>query len=95
MRQREAGTPGQENPGADRGLGTIRGRQRGQPDKGSKARFARGNPRAATYGMGGKHRREVAAGRQERRPGGRLFRDRAIDGGKEAVAKIERSDVDG
>ena len=42
--QREEGAPGIDNPGADRDLGTGRGRKGGQPDRGTQAQLAQGNP---------------------------------------------------
>ena len=45
--------------------------------------------------MGGKRIRAVVYVGQDFRPGGRLLRDQAREGGEEAGAKIERSSVDG
>ena len=91
----EGDTPVRENPGADRDLVTGRERKGGQPDRGIQAWLTQRNPWAIIVGMGGKHRRVVASGRQERRPGGRSIRDRAREGWEGTGAKRERSGADG
>ena len=72
-RQREEGTPGRENPGSNRDLiaqfedGKGGATGLGKAETGSREKIL-GMP-----SRGGKRRREVESGRQERCPGGRLL----------------------
>ena len=90
----EEGTPGRENYGASRDLGTGRGQQGGATRRGKLGTACMRNS-FGTPGMGGKHRQAVEAGGRERRPGGRLICDQEREGGEEVGANIERSGVEG
>ena len=81
-RQREDRTPGRDNPGSDRDLVTGLGRKRVVTRRG-KAGTARARNSFGPPGMGGKRRRAVVAGGQERRLGGKSIHEWAIEGGRE------------
>ena len=88
--QREEGTAGRENPGADRDLivqvedGKGGETGRGKSDTSSRKELI-GLPR-----RGGKHRQAVDSGRQGRRPSGRSLRAQAIWGGRSGCKESEK-----
>ena len=94
VRQREEGTLGREKPGVDKDRGTGQGRQEEATGRG-KVGTARARNSFCPPGMGGKRRQTVAAGGQERRPGGQSLRNRARGRGGETCANRERIGVDG
>ena len=76
--QREERTPGRENPGDYRDLGTGQVRKRVVTRR-PKVGTARAKNSFGPTGMGGKRIWVVAAGRQERYLGGRSLRNHAIE----------------
>ena len=90
----EEGTPGWENPRANRDLGTGRGQQGGATGQGKAGTDSKRNSFGPPF-MGGKHRKAVASGGRERHPGGRSLRDQVIEGGEVVGAKRERNGING